>query len=443
MPGDELITVTVERIDADALGVARSGEHELIINGAAPGDRVKVRIDHKSPHRPVAWASVAEVISRGPMFLEPSCPHAWPVRGSCGGCPALHLVPEAQRSMKVQHVCDALARENITAAVEYSSSPNTLGYRNRGQFVPGRDLHGQVFLGSYAPRSHQVAPMAGCPVLRAPIPRLTADIARLINRDDIPIHPKNDALRYVTLRASYSGEVLADLVVNGPSPSWLGSFFNHLMTLESVVGLSMSVNQEKGNAIHTGPSILLAGQETIEDPVGPLKLMMTATGFSQLNSEVAAAMYERARQQANKAEVIWDLYCGLGGLGLTVALGRKGRLFGSDAVEASIALARENARQALADTHYEPLDLSSRLPEGWPDPEIVLVNPPRRGLDRLVLQRLQSIGAKGIIYMSCNPTTFARDAKALGDGGWKTGKVYAHDMLPGTTHVELVAAFER
>ncbi len=443
MPNNELKTVTVDRIDEEAYGVARLGKKDLLIAGAAPGDRVRIRIDHESPHRPVAWCSVVEVISRGPLFREPSCPHAWPVRGDCGGCPAMHLVPEAQRKMKEQYVYDALGRKKITATVEWSPATTTMDYRNRGQFVPGRNHQGHIFLGSYAPRSHDIAPMDGCSVLRDPISRLASDIALLINKHDIPVHPKHDSLRYVTLRASCSGAVLVDLVVNGPSPPWLDSFVKLIMALDSVVGLSLSVNKEKGNAIHAGPSILLAGQETIAEPVGPLKLEMTAATFSQLNSEVAAAMYERARQEVYRAEVVWDLYCGLGGLGLTAAHGRKTRLFGSDSVETSIALARKNARQAGVDAHYETIDLSAGFPENWPDPEVIFVNPPRRGTDRLVRHRLCRIGAKKIIYMSCNPTTFAQDTKELCEGGWKMGKVYAHDMLPGTIHVELITAFDR
>jgi len=223
----------------------------------------------------------------------------------------------------------------------------------------------------------------------------------------------------------------------------LDKLIDKVMSLDLITGLSLTVNETSGNAIYTGPVVFLAGKETITEPVGDLSLEMSAAGFSQLNSQVAGAMYDYARQETPLAKIVWDLYCGLGGLGLTAALGRDIRLFGVDAGNSVIRLARINAAKTGVDARYETADLSTELPADWPPPDVVLINPPRRGLDPLVRDYLMKSRPRQIIYMSCSPASFARDAGQLINQGWTIKRIQAHDMLPGTAHVELIACFER
>ncbi len=342
--------------------------------------------------------------------------------------------------MKLEQIRQSLAQYEITAEIEWFPSPCTLGYRNRGQFVCSKSK-GRVVLGSYAPRTHDVVSMEGCAILRAPLADVAASVAQIATDLDIPTHPSDNALRYVTLRASPGGDVLVDLIANGDAARWTAPLVDALMEIAMVTGVSFSTNESGGNAIRTGPSTTIAGKETIVENVGPLELEMAAASFSQLNSDVAAAMYARAAGWAGEATVSWDLYCGLGGLGLTVADGTK--IFGVDSLSSSIALAEKNAARAHVEARYETADLAERFPTDWPTPDVVLVNPPRRGIDRAVLNKLGQLAADRLIYMSCSPASFARDARSLLSTGWKSGRIFAHDMLPSTTHVEIIAAFRR
>jgi tRNA/tmRNA/rRNA uracil-C5-methylase (TrmA/RlmC/RlmD family) len=173
-------------------------------------------------------------------------------------------------------------------------------------------------------------------------------------------------------------------------------------------------------------------------------LDMAASSFSQLNSEMTAEIYGAVANHIVKAEVVWDLYCGLGGLGLTVAhRGKTADLYGADLAGASIDLARNAAEREGANAHFEGIDLSEPFSLNWPDPEVIIVNPPRRGLDREVLELLQESPATQLVYMSCNPRSFARDTRTLVDAGFELSQIDAYDMLPQTTHVELLGFFTK
>jgi tRNA/tmRNA/rRNA uracil-C5-methylase (TrmA/RlmC/RlmD family) len=214
--------------------------------------------------------------------------------------------------------------------------------------------------------------------------------------------------------------------------------------LDPIVGVSVSVNGSTGNAIRVAPSLQVLGRDTIEEPVGPIVLNMAASSFSQLNSETTAKMYEEAAKSVAKAKVVWDLYFGLGGLGLTVVQQEKTTdLYGADLAGSSIDLARVAAGRAGVKAHFEAFDLRERFSLKWPDPEVIVVNPPRRGLDEAVLALLKESPVKQIIYMSCNPNSFARDARTLVDSNFNLLKVDAYDMLPQTMQVELLGVFAK
>lgn len=441
--GTEARAVVIEGFDSQGRGIASFQGRELIAAGGCPGDVVDLRVEHISPHGPEVWCEIIAARSRGEFFSLPVCPHQWPVRGRCGGCPAMHIEPAALAEIKRSAVRDALVAAGIESRISWSPSPADLDYRNRGQFVAWRG-RGNTVLGSYAPRSHRVVSMEGCPVLRSPIGEAARAVEASIDEVGAPIHPGDGGIRYVTVRGTGDGRALVDIVASAPEPPWLVALLESLMSKDVVAGVGFSTNSSAGNAIRVGPSVSVAGDAVCLERVGSLELELEAASFSQLNSPVSAAMYERAARMVPGPGVVWDLYCGVGGLGLTVASAHPGtRLFGADSVARSVELARRNGERAGVDGVFAEIDLSKAGPGGWPSPETVLVNPPRRGLDGVVLEIIEGCGATSLVYMSCNPASFAGDAAALVDGGWVLGEVHAHDMLPGTAHVEIMAAFSR
>lgn len=441
-PGDT-VEVVVERLSDEAFGVAEQDGMTLFIYGAVPGDRVRVAVEHISHHRPVAWCRVETVYTRGNGFVSPRCPHAAPVRGRCGGCPAMHIKGSLQGEMKTDRVRSALEKAGLSVPVHWHDADATLSYRVRGHFVPARVDGNRVILGSFAPRSHDVVPMVGCMAVRPGIASVAERVENDLSQHPVPLHPEPAGLRYVTLRGSAAGEVLVELVVNRKRAPWLEGAANRFMAIHGVVGVSVSVNDSPGNAIRIAPSSTLCGSATIREPVGAVALDMAASSFSQLNSDTAAAMYGAAAERVGQASVVWDLYCGLGGLGLTAALRQKeARLYGADLIASTLNLARQAAAREGVRAVFDEVDFRQQVALSWPEPDAILVNPPRRGLDRGVVELLEKQRGR-LVYMSCNPESFARDARDMMESNYSLRSVDAYDMLPQTTHVELLGLFEK
>jgi 23S rRNA (uracil1939-C5)-methyltransferase len=441
--------LTITHLDHDARGAAPHEGYTVLIPGAAPGDVVEALITARSQHQPTAYATLTAVIKRGQAFVDPPCPHAAPLNGRCGGCPAMHLTPDAQRDLKLALVLDALAAARIADALPapaWHPAPQALGYRNRSHFVAARDADARPVLGAYAPRSHDVVPQQGCVIVRPAIDAAQQAICALLATHHIPIYPEPSGLRHVTLRADNAGRWLVDLVVTSHKPAWLDALVAEIMALSGAAGVAYSVHDQDSNAIRVAASTHLAGAAALPERLATqpaLTVELAADGFFQLHTEVAGTMYSRAAALADQPGVIWDLYCGVGGLGLTVAMRHGARLCGAESHPDSIARAAQHAAQHNIDATFAVCDLAQTTPDGWPAPDLILVNPPRRGLDARVLDLARTTTARQLVYMSCGPQSFARDAAALIKAGWRCNTLEAHDMLPQTTHVELLSLWSR
>lgn len=441
------LEITVTDLDHQGRGVVHHEQGELLLPGAAPGDRVLAQVEHINRKRQ-RFLRVLRILEHGPHSQRPGCHHAHPLRGQCGGCPLMHLDAGAQLQLKKDALAATLAEHGLDIAPQWFSAPQALGYRNRGHFIPARTSSGKARLGSYAPRSHEVAWMGGCQVVRPAIAALATALEGLLDRFAVPLDQSPQALRALTVRANPQGELLVDLVLYSDAPSWLGQVVDALMRQPGVLGVCASTNAAEGNALRTAPSRLLAGQQSLREPMGPVTLSLDAASFSQLHSEVAATMYQHAAALGEGASSVLDLYCGVGGLGLSLARRRAQQkqptqLVGLESSPRAVELARHNAQEAGLEATFEAADLSQSVPEGLSQAELVLVNPPRRGLHPQVLEYLASSQAAQLLYMSCNPASFSRDVQALQASGWRLEHLEAHEMLPQTLHTELLGQLTR
>lgn len=466
--------VTVEGIDGEAVGYATVEDATVHIPGVRQGDELLIRVVHLSVHRKEAWAQVIRNKTAATERRSVSCPNAVQAGGDCGGCPAIHLDSPSASKCKKEAVAKSLAKHGIDQPFAFTQSPSQFRYRNRGNFVVSKKTDGTAFLGSYVPRSHRVASMEHCRIYRSPIISVALAVGQLITELQIPVFPEKDSIRYVTVRATTEHKVLLDIIGTSDRLNWIDSLKVGLAAMEEVEGISLGINESQGNAVRIGSSKLLWGQREIVEPIGDISVLLSAGTFSQLNSEVAAMMYQKAASlcmgedpieedspegsSEKQAKVIWDLYCGVGGLGMTTAAsttaastaaastaaarGNQIEVYGADAVPESIELAQKGAAITKRKGLYQVIDLKEQGPGEWPHPDAILVNPPRKGLDPHVHGLLSSLSSKSpIVYMSCSPETFARDAAVLQQNGWRLGALFAYDMLPQTTHVELLAHF--
>ncbi|MDX9719617.1 MAG: hypothetical protein RBU37_02640 [Myxococcota bacterium] len=428
----------IESLDEELCGVGelQSKGHSwaLSVPGGVPGDLLDVEVQHYSPHSRRAWGKLVERLERSEHWREPPCAHAAPCRGRCGGCAGMHLSTQLLAQHKVRMLETALQEQGLEAPtkLELKSAGPRLGYRNRANYV----LEGSR-LGSYAPRSHVFADMDGCLIVREVI----RDCARLL-QERLKPSSLPQRIRYLGLCASSElpGCALELIFAEPPDAETLNAVCARLEVGQEgspFLGLSYSMNQSDGNALRVEQGTHCAGARSVFERFGDVLLERTNSSFSQVNSEVAAAMYSMATEWIDSSGLLWDLFCGIGAFGLCV--GAKGRVFGAEWNEAALELARRNAERLGVKACFETWDLHQSWPS-WPPAEVVLVNPPRRGLERHLLERLAALPS-ALLYMSCNPLSFARDARILSENGRVMSRLATFDMMPQTAHSELLAYF--
>lgn len=445
----DIVQIRIDHIGVDGRGYGHSEGYQVSVEGVVVNDIVDVELEHKSPHKRLAWGRVRRVESRGPDFVRPVCHHASPIRGNCGGCPLMHLQHDAQRAFKHRIVEEAL--ENIRGYQPQAAlflapgeKPEGLAYRNRANYVVFRPPGGRIHLGSRQKRSEGFAKMDGCKVNHPVIEDVTQSLTEILNARGIPVFPARSGLRYVSLRSNRAGHVLVELICAQKDPGWLSAVVDRLIEHPAVKGISISVNRRETNVIRANPPRVVWGWDHLIEDVGGLSLKLMSETFFQLNPEVAADMYRHAAANLREAKVIWDLYAGVGGLGLTLARSQPGaELFGCEYAESAVYLARDNARENNIPGHFDVVDLSARLPRGWTPPDVVAVNPPRRGLDDRVLDLLGRVRPRQIVYMSCSVESLRRDLEVIAGHGYRISYHAAWDMLPQTEHVETLVVLDR
>ncbi len=416
------------------------------IPGTLPGENVTYRVEHVSPHDKRVWASCCEVLSQSRERRDPPCRSAYPTRGLCGGCPLMHLSDKLQGELKQKIVLDALhnAKINYIHEVPFMPSPVTLGYRNRTDLVAGI-VKGRPILGSYEPRTHQIVITRVCPILRSPITQAIEVCTNLMQTQRIPVYEfgrnMKGALRYVSFFANDAGDLLMDIVTSsdaGQTPAWVNPFaFAMKNAFVLLKGVSYSLNDSANNAIRVAPSKNVWGEATLVEHYGSIETRLSASGFTQLNSDMAAHIYRLGREWLGyRPDVLWDLYCGTGCFGRMIAPLK--HLFGAEFNARAIEIAKNVSQNDAFNTSFEVMDLENQWPEHWPEPNVILVDPPRKGLSQCVLEHLAKLQHTTILYMSCYPTSFAKNIAYL-DPHYEIEKIAAFDMMPQTRHVEVLA----
>lgn len=445
----DIVQIRIDHIGADGLGYGHSEGYRVGVAGVVVNDIVDVEIEHKSPHQRAAWGRVRRVEARGPEFVRPACHHAAPIRGRCGGCPLMHIQLGGQAYIKHHLVEEALKGiRGYQAQPGLRVAPGAVadghGYRNRSNYIVFRPAGGRIHLGSRQPRGEGFAKMDGCLVNAPVVEEVAQRLTEILNERRIPIFPARSGLRYVTIRANQKGDVLVDLICAQKDPGWMTSVVERLVDHPAVKGISTSVNRHDGNSIRVNPTRHVWGDDFIVENLDGIELRLMADTFFQLNAPVAQDMYRQAAAWVRDAKVIWDLYCGVGGIGLTMARSQpEAKLFGCEFTENAVRLARHNARDNHIDGHYDVADLSKGVPRGWTPPEIVIVNPPRRGLDDRVQDLLRRVRPRQIVYMSCSVESLKRDLELIAGYGYRISNHAAWDMLPQTEHVETLVVMDR
>ena len=382
----------------------------------------------------------------------PPCPH-YPE--GCVGCLFINLPYPEQLRRKQQVVAQALAAYPSLRRVEASAvvpSPHRLGYRARVKLVVRRSK-GEVLTGLYQPQSHRVVDISSCPVHPEPVNRVIQQLKKEIQRFDVnPYDERSDSgdLRYLDIRYSFSScKIVLTLVTRHPTfPRGADLARALVKRFRSITGVVQNINEDPGNVIWGARSRPLAGRDTVIERIGPWKIRFPVGVFSQANPGVARKLYEKVYALAalSGKETVVDLYCGGGPISLYLAQGAH-LVWAVDESSLSIATAKQNARMnGVSNCRFFEGDVAEKVKEAarqLPRIDLVVLNPPRKGVQPDAMAALFSLQPRRIIYVSCEPETLARDLDRLTGRDYRVTAVQPFDMFPQTAEVETVALLEK
>ena len=438
--GDEL-ELTIDTLAHGGSGVARDGGYVVFVAGGLPGDRVRAVV-HKRK-RSYAEARAVEVLAPSPDRIEPRAAHP--------GAPWQVLRYERQLEIKQHQVDDALRRIGRLDGFELAPivpAVEQWRYRNKLEYSFGTDDDGQLVCGFHEPGSwRRIVAFDDCLLAseRSNAARnAVLDWCRAQGLRAYDRRSRDGFLRNLVVREGRrSGELQVRLVTTDGELD--GDSLARAVTAE---GLMWTRTDALAETTAGGVTELIAGAARLHERVGELRLEIAAEAFFQTNTEMAEQLYAIAADAAGLQgwERVYDLYCGIGTIGLTLAP-RAGQVWGLEISEDSVADAIDNARRneiENASFYAGDVRLAMReLVERAGRPDLVVVDPPRAGLSAKIVRRILEAGPKRIVYVSCNPTTLAPNAAQLVEAGYRLTRVTPVDMFPQTPHIECVAVLDR
>jgi len=443
------ITLTVHAIGSEGQGIGRYKGFTVFVPFALPGETVRTHIIKVTSG--YAVGKLLSVEEKSPNRIEARCPEF----GRCGGCTLMHLSYAEQLKFKQEEVHNALTRIggfNAPRVFVTLGMENPDFYRNKGSFPFASNTDGTVSFGFYAQRSHRLVALSDCAIQREETLLCAQAVCDWANRCGVAAYDEKSGrgvLRHVMARVSdENGAVMAVIVTTGKLP-----YREELIGIlrERVPGLCSIIhnkNKEDTNVIFGKEFHTVWGKDRLPCVICGLQFNVSAASFLQVNPQQTEVLYQAALDalSLNGTERIADVYCGIGTISLMLAR-HAAFVDGIEVVPEAIADARQNAeKNRITNVRFHCAPAEEALPKLVSDgfhPDAVVIDPPRKGCERPVLDALISCGVKRLVYVSCNPATLARDAKILAEGGFSLVSAQPVDMFPQTAHVETVVLLSR
>ncbi|WP_308528158.1 23S rRNA (uracil(1939)-C(5))-methyltransferase RlmD [uncultured Oscillibacter sp.] len=436
---NQIYTGTVESYSSEGLGIVRLDGAVVFVPGAVRGETIDLRITKVM--KTAAAGEIVKIHNPSPDRAAPECP--W--YGQCGGCDFQHLTYPEELRAKRQRVQDALTRLGgaDVQVEEILGAKNPHHYRNKSQYPVGAD----GAIGFYRARSHRVVPVKRCLIQPEAADKTAAAVGEWMRRYKIPAYDETTGkglVRHIYVRVNQKGESLCCVVINGkqaPREPELAAYV--CAAVPHTVGVLVNSNTKRGNVILGEKYRTLWGQDFLMDTLCGLAFKLSVPSFYQVNHDQAEVLYGRALAYAGLtgAETVVDLYCGIGTITLCLAR-QAGRVIGAEIVPAAIRDARENAaRNHIENAEFfcgDAAEAAARLEAEGLRPDVITVDPPRKGLAPEVIGSIAAMGPSRVVYVSCDPATLGRDVKRFGELGYRAVRACAVDMFPGTRHVETV-----
>ena len=427
---------------AEGQGVARVEGIAVFVANAIAGEKYLVRIEKVGK----TWAAgkIVEILEKSPHRVQRQCP----ISASCGGCDFWHMDYEEETRLKAERVRQCLNRiggENLTQ-MPILAAPVCTGYRNKAQY-PVASKKGRVYAGFFKAGTHTVVENDHCLILPDETEQVRQIVVDYVNHYRITAYDETTGkglLRHIYVRrGAVSGQVLVCLVLNGRKLPHSEDLIEKLQAVEGFTSLVLSVNTKDTNTVLGDEEIVLYGQGFIEDTLCGLSFRLSARSFYQINHHQAQRLYEAAIAQAEITEkdLVLDLYCGVGTITLCMAKAA-GKVIGVEVVEQAVADAKANAkRNGIENAEFFCGDAGKaalKLEQEGIRPDVIVVDPPRKGLNADTIEALHRMSPRRIVYVSCDPATLARDVALLKNHGYKLKNAQAADLFPRCSHVESI-----
>ena len=473
---DDQVTIEIEDIGTDGAGIGKADGYTLFVKDAVIGDIIKAKVIKAK--KTYGYARLMEIITPSKDRVEPVCP----VARQCGGCQIQQMSYSAQLKYKQKLVRDNLARiGGITdcEVLPVIGMENPFNYRNKAQYPVGRNKDGKVVIGFYAGRTHSIVDYTQCAIGAPENAQILEKIRIFINENNISVYDEQShkgLIRHILIRTGkHTGQIMVCLIINGKTLPHADKLADCLKDISGMSSIMININKERTNVILGSECSVIWGNSYIEDSICGIMFRISPLSFFQVNPVQTEKLYRKALEYAELTgnETVWDLYCGIGTISLLMATKAR-KVYGVEIVPQAIEDAKNNAlRNSLNNVEFfvgkaeevvpriydedmkkaenEPVDSKENSKEnsGLPDsasdesvmrinPDVVVVDPPRKGCDETLLDTIVKMNPKRIVYVSCDSATLARDLKYLVANGYEIARVQPVDQFAHTVHVETV-----
>ena len=439
---NQIYEATILDYTAEGQGVARIEGCAVFVPNAIAGEVCRIRIEKLGK----TWAAgkIVEIVEKSPHRMNRACP----VAKLCGGCDFWHMDYKEETRLKAERVRSCLNRmggENLEE-IPILSAPTCREYRNKAQY-PVASKKGKAYAGFFKAGTHQVVENHRCLILPQETDRVKDIVVDYVNQIRVSVYDEvthTGLLRHIYVRrGAVSGQILVCLSINGRSIPQPQRLIDGLKKVPGFTTLVLTVNTKKGNAVLGDEFITLYGPGYIEDTLCGLNFRLSPRSFYQVNHHQAQRLYEAAINQAEITEkdTVLDLYCGVGTITLCLAKAA-GKVIGVEVIPQAVEDAKDNARRNnienaeffCGDAGQAALALERQGVRA----DVVVVDPPRKGLNADTIEALARLSPRRIVYVSCDPATLARDVALLKGRGYRLKNAQAADLFPRCSHVESI-----
>ncbi len=446
----EIIDIEIIDLNFRGQGVGKVDNYVIFVNNTLPKDKVKIKVIKAISKYGVG--EVVEYLERSEKFEEPDCPYFY----ECGGCQIMHMKYEEQLEYKRDRVVNELNRNRLEN-IENIRIKKTLGmenpyrYRNKGAF-PFKIKNGKLLIGLYEKKSHNIVNIEDCLIQNQWTKDILNVLRNYIVKNNISIYNEKThkgAVKHILMRNNQHGELMLVIVSKENIKNKLTELIDKIIEkIPNIKSVFLNINDKKTNKILGKKNILLYGDEYIKDNIFDLKFKVFPHTFFQVNHTQTDKLYNKALEYADieDTDIVYDLYCGVGTISLLAAQKAK-EVHGIEIIEESITSAEENKIEnniENAEFHLGSVEgVFPKLYKKGIKADVVILDPPRKGCEESVLKTIKEMNPKRIVYISCNPSTLARDLKSLEEGDYKIQEIQPVDMFPHSVHTETVTLLER